>query len=95
MKVYEFEDKIVEIEGVLIRVEASSDEAVVDDYGYQEEAPGDWRADQWLEERVYPRLRSHGIDKVTLIHGETTLVEDFGQVTLDELRNSSGLQDTL
>ncbi len=95
MKVYEFEDKIVEIEGILIRVEASSDEAVVDGYDYSEEAPDDWRADQWLEDRVYPKLRPHGIDKVTLIAGETLLVDGFGQVTLNELRKGSGLQREL
>lgn len=95
MKVYEFEDKIVEIEGILIRIEAPSDEAVVDDYDYSEQTPGDWLADRWLEERVYPKLRPHGCDKVSIIHGEASLVDSFGQISIDTLRKGSGLQDEL
>ena len=65
MKVWEFEEEVMRLEEVLIRIRASHN-AEVDDYGFSRQASGNTSVTDWTNGRLYPRLRGH---EVSIIDG--------------------------
>ena len=82
ISVTEFEAKVLELEGIIIRVRAPSG-SQVSDYSYARKSPGNQSTSDWLEGRIKPSLDAH---EVVVINGD--YVTPHGLTKLDRLRKS-------
>lgn len=82
MKVWEFEEKVWDIEGIRIVVRCPS-ETKVSDYDYQNAAQDSWRITQLLEGRIQPNIKEM---EVIVLHGDGK--QPHGKVTLRRIRQS-------
>lgn len=82
MKVWEFEEEVMRIEEVLIRVRAPID-AEVDDYGFSRRASGNTSVTNWTSGRLHPRLRDR---EVSIIDGNYQ--HPHGRTKMQTLRQS-------
>lgn len=82
ISVLQLEEKIFQLEGVVIRIRASSDTQVFD-YGYTRKAPETQTVSVWLQTRVVPCLRGF---EFCIIGGNFSSV--MGQTSLKALRES-------
>lgn len=82
MKIFEFEEKVWEIEGIRVIVRASSDETV-SDYNFKNGAQENWRITQLIEKRIQPKI---GEREVIIIQGDGE--QPHGRVILRTVRRT-------
>ena len=82
MTVLEFEQRVLDLEEIVIRVRASGKEEV-DDYVYQRQAADSIRVSTWLHTRILPSIRNFD---VSIVDGN--LHEPHGRTLLSTLRAS-------
>ena len=82
MTVIEFEQRVLDLEEIVIRVRASANEEV-DDYEYQRQAADTTSVSVWLQTRIMPRIRNFD---VSIVDGN--LHEPHGRTLLRTLRAS-------
>lgn len=82
MKVWEFEDKVWEIEGIRIVIRAASDEDV-SNYTFKNSAQAGWRVTQFVEKKIQPRI---GDNEVIIIQGDGE--QPHGRVILRTVRRT-------
>lgn len=68
MDVATFEQKVFEVDGILIRIRASS-AAHVQDYSYVRAAPANTTISEWLRARIYPLLNGYECDVINGQYG--------------------------
>ena len=82
MKIWEFEEKVWEVEGIRIVVRAPSEEEV-SDYDYKKSAQDSWRVTQFLKNRIQPKL---GEREVIILQGDGE--QPHGRVILRTIKKS-------
>ena len=82
MKIFEFEEKVWEIEGIRVIVRASSDETV-SDYNFKNGSQENWRITQLIEKRIQPKI---GGREVIIIQGDGE--QPHGRVLLRTVRRT-------
>lgn len=75
------EEKIFELEDIVVTIRAPSNETV-EDYGYERKAAGNMSVTDWLEGRVKPLL---GGKEIVVISGDYT--SPHGRTKLSTLRD--------
>ena len=63
MKVEEFENAVLKLEDVVIRIRMGRYEDV-DDFDYRRQAKGGMTVSQWLETRIIPFIRGYDVDVI-------------------------------
>jgi hypothetical protein len=76
------EEKIFDLEQVVVKIRAPLD-AEVDDYGYERKAAASTSVSDWLESRIKPLVKGH---EVAIIGGNYTT--PHGRTKLGTLRES-------
>ena len=69
MRVGEFEQAVLELEGIVVRIRAARNEEV-EAYDYQRKAGGETSVTEWLETRIHPKLGNRGISVIDGNHQE-------------------------
>ena len=82
MTVFEFEQRVLDLEEIVIRIRAPG-HTEVDDYEYQRQAAGATSVTAWLHTRIPPSIREIG---VSIVDGN--LREPHGRTLLSTLRVS-------
>ena len=82
MRVIEFEQAVLDIEEVVIRIRAPQAERV-DEYDYERRAAGSTTVTNWLETRIVPRLKGH---QVSIVDGNGQT--PHGRTKLETLRST-------
>ena len=82
MTVFEFEQRVLDLEEIVIRIRAPGYQEV-DDYDYQRQAAGTTSVSDWLRTRIPPRILEIG---VSIVDGN--LREPHGRTRLSTLRAS-------
>ncbi len=82
MKIREFEDAILQIEGIVLRVRAGTGEEI-ENYSFQRKAANNISITEWLEQRVKPLLNGFQVDVISGEH-----VSPHGRTNLGTLRDS-------
>lgn len=82
MTVFEFEQRVLELEEIEIRIRAPR-YTVVEDYEYQRQAAGTMSVTNWLDTRIRPAI---GDIEVSIVDGN--LREPHGRTLLNTLRRS-------
>ena len=82
MTVFEFEQRVLELEEIEIRIRASR-ETDVGDYSYQRQAAGTMSVSNWLETRIRPAIDNN---EISIVDG--SLREPHGRTLLSTLRAS-------
>lgn len=82
MKVWKFEEKVWEVEGIRIVIRAPSDEDVAN-YTFKNGAQEGWRVTQLIEKRIQPKI---GDKEVIIIQGDGE--QPHGRVILRTVRRT-------
>ena len=82
MTVVQFENAVLRLEEIVIRIRASSN-SQVENYDYQRQASGTTSVTEWLNTRILPKLG--GLD-VSVMDGNSQ--ETHGRTRLSTLRDS-------
>ena len=83
MTVAQFENAVLKLEDIVIRIRASSNDRVKKDYDYQRQASGTTSVTEWLNARILPKL--DGLE-VSVMNGNSQ--ETHGRTRLSTLRES-------
>ena len=82
MKVWEFEEKVWEVEGIRIVIRAASEENV-SNYTFKNSSQEGWRVTQFIEKRIQPKI---GDSEVIIIQGDGE--QPHGRVILRTVRRT-------
>ncbi|MBW2089981.1 MAG: hypothetical protein JRI37_13565 [Deltaproteobacteria bacterium] len=82
MKVWEFEEKVWEVEGIRIVIRAASEENV-SNYTFKNSAQEGWRVTQLIEKRLQPKIGDY---EVIIIQGDGE--QPHGRVILRSVRRT-------
>lgn len=82
MKVWEFEEKVWEVEGIRIVIRAASEENV-SNYTFKNSAQEGWRVTQLIEKRIQPKIGDY---EAIIIQGDGE--QPHGRVILRTVRRT-------
>ena len=83
MQIGEFEQAVLEIEEIVIRIRAKTNEEI-GDYDYDRKAKNKMSVTRWLSTRINPKLNGH---QVSVIDGHN-FNSPHGKTTLGTLRDT-------